>query len=145
MVYGVGHLVEFVSVCHLALAESLRIAMPLLKWPLPKSETIGHSVPTGVIWCSSRVLLLHIWCWGDRQETVGPIVTCSNAAPPSRRGYNVPLDRSRGFRRSRHSSDGHTCPLLPLDCWRPVSWRVGDLVVLDNHAGPLNCWLCAFM
>ena len=63
---------------------------------------------------------------GGKTGTDGPIVSCSNAAQLSR-GYNVPLDRSRGFRRTRHSSDRHTCPLLALD-----SWIVFDTSVLKD-------------
>ena len=84
---------------------------------------------------------LHIRGWWDRHRRSSPIVSCSNAAPPSR-GYNVPPDRSRGFCRSRHSIHRHTCPLFPLDCWIPVLSRIWGLVVLVNLAGTsINCFV----
>ena len=73
----------------------------------------------------------------DRHGRSGPIVTCSNAAQLSRR-YNVPLDHSRGFGKSRHSSDEHTCPLLALGCWMPVLQRLHGQIVVGELCGTVS-------
>ena len=82
--------------------------------------------PPGVFWRWVLCYFYILGAAGGKTGTDGPIVSCSNAALPSR-GYNVPLDRSRGFRRTRHSNDRHTCPLLALD-----SWIVFDTSVLKD-------------
>ena len=76
-------------------------------------------------------------CCRDRHGRSGPIVTCSNAAQLSRR-YNVPLDHSRGFGKSRHSSDEHTCPLLALGCWMPVLQRLHGQIVVGELCGTVS-------
>ena len=113
------------------------LILQLLKFPLPSRVSKRHSFiqgtwPTGTDWwyvVPICVLLLHIRCWRDRHGRSSPIVSCSNAALPSR-GYNVPLDRSRGFCRSRHSIHRHTCPFS--------QWIVG--YQCSQGFGAWGCW-----